>query len=228
MVGVELVDILVSINPRVEELVPHVPMQHTFRGNGLQNFICNHQDHLEQLEDQLSNLVTMTENVVGRLSVANKSYHQDLHQVEWLNSELLVWVAALEHSWGNPIIIPDSLLPILIPASRSQLLVEIDNRVDDEVVQVITEDQAEGRERRRVTIEEVLRVQTSFSFFSRLSPKRLFICQHGLISYVIHILSYLIFTFLYLLSYLLRLSLTTHIRKRRSISKSIYSWTSRT
>ena len=26
VVGVELVDILVSINPRVEELVPHVPM----------------------------------------------------------------------------------------------------------------------------------------------------------------------------------------------------------
>ena len=78
-------------------LKPHVPAQHMFGGDGLQNFIRNHQDHLEWLEDQLGNLMMMTENAVGRLSIANESYHQDLHQVERLNSELLRWVVALEH-----------------------------------------------------------------------------------------------------------------------------------
>ena len=50
MVGVELVDMLASINSKVEALAPCVPMQHTFGGDGLQNFICNHQDCLEHLE----------------------------------------------------------------------------------------------------------------------------------------------------------------------------------
>ena len=47
VVGVELVDMLVSVNSRVEVIEPCMPMQHTFRGDGLQNFICNHQDCLE-------------------------------------------------------------------------------------------------------------------------------------------------------------------------------------
>ena len=74
MVGVELADMLASINLKVEALVPCVPMQHTFGRDGLQNFIHNHQDYLEQLEGQLSDLITMTEHVVGRLSAVNESY----------------------------------------------------------------------------------------------------------------------------------------------------------
>ena len=75
VVGVELVDMLASINKKVEVIAPHMPTQHTFGRDGLQNFICNHQDRLEQLEDQLGNLVTMTENMVGRLSMANELYY---------------------------------------------------------------------------------------------------------------------------------------------------------
>ena len=71
--------------------------------------------------------------------------------MERLNGELLVWVAALEHGRGNPIIIPDS--PALIPVPPPGLgprsvLVEIDDGVDDERVQAIVEDQAEGVVRR--------------------------------------------------------------------------------
>ena len=76
VVGMELVDMLVSVNLKVEVIAPHMPMQHMFGGDSLQNFIHDHQDWLERLEDQLANLTTMTENVVGRLSIVNKSYHQ--------------------------------------------------------------------------------------------------------------------------------------------------------
>ena len=96
----------------------------------------------------------MTENAVGRLSVANESYCWDLRRVEWLNSELLVWVVALEATWDYPIIIPDSPPPIPILAPGGNLLVEIDDGVDDEWAQAIAEDQAEGVVRRRVMIEE--------------------------------------------------------------------------
>ena len=68
VVGVELVDMLVSVNLRVEAIEPHVPTQHTFSRDGLQNFICDHQDQLEQLEDQLANLMTMTEDAWGGLA----------------------------------------------------------------------------------------------------------------------------------------------------------------
>ena len=85
VVGIELVDMLVSVNTKVEALVPHVPTQHIFSRDGLQNFIYNHQDCLECLEEQLGNLITMMENVMGWLSVAKKSYCYDLRRVEWLN-----------------------------------------------------------------------------------------------------------------------------------------------
>ena len=74
--------------------------------------------------------------------------------MEWLNSELLVRVMALEATQDHPIIIPDSLPPIQIPAPGGNLLVEIDDGTDDVVVQVITEDQAEGVVRRRVMNKE--------------------------------------------------------------------------
>ena len=77
--------------------------------------------------------------------------------MEWLNSELLVWVAALKHGRGNLIRI-DSLEPIPVPLpgglGLGSVLVEIDDGVDDEQNQAVAEDQAEGVVRRRVTIEE--------------------------------------------------------------------------
>ena len=96
----------------------------------------------------------ITENVVGRLLVASESYHWDLHQVERLNLELLVWVTALEGNQDHPIIIPDSPPPIPIPALSGNLLVEIVDRTDDVEAQANAEDQVEGRVRRRVMIEE--------------------------------------------------------------------------
>ena len=43
----------------------------------------------------------MMENVVGRLLVVNKSYRWDLHWVERLNSELLVWVTVMSSELGG-------------------------------------------------------------------------------------------------------------------------------
>ena len=75
VVGVELVDMLVSVNAKVKDLAPRVPAQHTFGGDGLWDYIHDHQDCLEHLEGQFNNLVTMTENMVGKLSVVSESYH---------------------------------------------------------------------------------------------------------------------------------------------------------
>ena len=47
VVGVELADMLASVNSKVEVITPRVLTQHTFSGDSLQNFICNHQDQLE-------------------------------------------------------------------------------------------------------------------------------------------------------------------------------------
>ena len=73
--------------------------------------------------------------------------------MERLNSELLVQVTVLEETWDHPIIIPDNPPPIPIPAPGGNLLVEIDDRTNDAAVQVIAEDQAEGRVRRVMRAE---------------------------------------------------------------------------
>ena len=46
-VGVELTDMLVSMNSKVNLLVLRVPDQHTFSGDSLHQFIQDHQDCLE-------------------------------------------------------------------------------------------------------------------------------------------------------------------------------------
>ena len=127
VVGVKLVDMLASVNKKVEDIMPRVPAQHTFGRNRLQDFICDHQDHLEHLEDQFQDLTTMTEHAVGRLLVANKAQRQ-------LINKLLIWVTALEGTCEDPILIPDSLASILVPPpglGPGSVLVEIDDGVDD-------------------------------------------------------------------------------------------------
>ena len=74
------------------------------------------------------------ENAVGRLSMANKSYHWDLRRVERLNRELLVQVMVLEATQDHPIIIPDSLPLVPIPAPGGNLLMEINDGTDDAAV----------------------------------------------------------------------------------------------
>ena len=90
--------------------------------------------------------------------IQNEFYHQDLHWVEAINANLMRQMVALEHGWGNPIIVPDSPKPVPVPPpcglGPGSVLVEIDDGVDDEWNQAIAEDQAEGVVRRRVTIEE--------------------------------------------------------------------------
>ena len=81
-------------------------------------------------------------------------YCWDLHWVEALNTQLLMQVMVLEVTQNHPLEIPDSPELIPIPAPGGNLLVEIDDRVDDEVAQAITEDQVEGVMRRRVMIRE--------------------------------------------------------------------------
>ena len=112
VVAVEVTNMLMSVNKRLREIEPQVLAQQMFRGNGLQNFIHDHQDRLEHIEGQLGDLTIMVDHTIHRQDITLESYHQDLWQVERLNSELLVWVAALEHSRGNLILI-DS--PELIP-----------------------------------------------------------------------------------------------------------------
>ena len=108
----------------------------------------------EHLEGSFQDLMTMVDHAVRRLLLANESYCWDLCRVERLNSELLVWVMALEGTRDSPIIIPDSPPPMPIPAPGGNLLVEIEDRTDNAAAQVITEDQVEGRVVRRVMIEE--------------------------------------------------------------------------
>ena len=154
LVGMELVDMLASINSKVEDLAPRMPMQHTFSGDGLNQFIQDHQDCLEQLEDQLSNVITMTERLVMELHLQNEVYHQDFRRVKRLNSELLIRVMVLEGCQDHPIEIPDSPVPILIPAPGGNLLVEIVDGTNDDMAQVVAEDLAEGVGVRRVMREE--------------------------------------------------------------------------
>ena len=140
VVGLEVANMLASVNEKVWVIKPHVPTQHTFGGNGLQNFIRDHQDRLEQLEDQLSDLVMMMNHVVGRLLVANEAQRR-------LINKLLIQVTALEGTYEDPIMIPDSPAPIPIPPpvlGLGSMLVEIEDGTDDAAVQAIVEDQAEG------------------------------------------------------------------------------------
>ena len=107
MVRLEVADMLMTVNEKVHTLEPRVPTQHIFGGDGLQNFIHNHQDRLEHLEHQIENLTTMTNEAVTRLQVCEEWNHRDLGRVEEVNAELLRWVSALEHGRDNPIVIPD-------------------------------------------------------------------------------------------------------------------------
>ena len=84
VVGVEVADMLASVNKKVRALKPCILAQHMFGGNGLQNFIHNHQDHLEWLEDQLGDLVMMTNNAVGRLTGGKGTFTQ------WAHCEFIV------------------------------------------------------------------------------------------------------------------------------------------
>ena len=109
--------------------------QHTFSGDSLCQFIQDYQDHLEWLEDQLGDLIIMTNHTVHNLQVANQVYHQDLARSERLIDELLIRVMVLEGQEGNPIEIPDSPAPVLIPLPGGNLLVKIMDRTDNDAVQ---------------------------------------------------------------------------------------------
>ena len=43
VVGAELADMLTAVHEKVKAIEPRVPAQHTFGGDGLQNFIRDHQ-----------------------------------------------------------------------------------------------------------------------------------------------------------------------------------------
>ena len=159
VVGIELADMLTLVYKKVQALEPWVPNQHTFRGDGLQNFIRDHQDELECLNHQVENLTTMTNEVVTRLQVREERNCQALRRAEEVNAELLRQVSALEHGRDNPILIPDSpeVLPVRPPfvLGPGSILIPIDNDVDDERNQMITEDQVQvEKERQRLTAEQ--------------------------------------------------------------------------
>ena len=56
--------------------------QHTFGGDGLQNFIRDHQEELERLSHQVENLTTMTNKAVRRLQVGQERQQADLRMAE--------------------------------------------------------------------------------------------------------------------------------------------------
>ena len=125
---------LTAVHEKVKVLEPWVPTQHMFGGDGLQDFICDHQDRLEHIEGQLGDLMTMMDVAVRHQDIALEAYCWDLWWVERLNSELLVWVAALKHGQGNPIRINSlELIPVPPPGGLGpgSVLVEIDDGVDD-------------------------------------------------------------------------------------------------
>ena len=92
-----------------------------------------------------------------QLLVRNELYRWDLRRVEEINVGLLRRVVALEHGWSNPILIPDSPEPVLVPPpgglGPGSVLVLIDD-VDDDQNQVIGEDQVEAVGARVIGEEE--------------------------------------------------------------------------
>ena len=159
VVGAELADMLTAVNEKVKAIEPRVPAQHTFGGDGLQNFIRDHQEELERLSHQVENLTTMMNEVVRRLQVGQERQRVDLQMAEAVNVELLRRVAALEHGRENPIVIPDSPEPVPVRPpfvlGPGSVLIPIDDDVDDERNQMIVEDQARLAEgRRRLTAEQ--------------------------------------------------------------------------
>ena len=160
VVGAELADMLTAVNEKVKAIEPRVPAQHTFGGDGLQNFIRDHQEELERLSHQVENLTTMTNEAVRRLQVGQERQRADLRMAETVNAELLRRVAALEHGRENPIVIPDSpeALPVRPPfvLGPGSVLIPINDDVDDKRNQMIAKDQARIEERRqRLTTEQV-------------------------------------------------------------------------
>ena len=97
VVGAELADMLTAVHEKVKAIEPRVPAQHTFGGDGLQNFIRDHQEELERLSHQVENLTTMMNEVVRRLQVGQECQRQDLRKAEAVNTELLRQVVALEY-----------------------------------------------------------------------------------------------------------------------------------
>ena len=89
VVGAELADMLTAVNEKVKAIEPRVPAQHTFGGDGLQNFIRDHQEELERLSHQVENLTTMTNEAVRRLQVGQERQRADLRMAEAVNAELL-------------------------------------------------------------------------------------------------------------------------------------------
>ena len=155
MVRLEVADMLMMVHEKVRMLEPRVPNQHTFRGDGLQNFIRDHQEELERLSHQIENLTMMMNEVILRLQVWEEQNRQDLRKAEAVNVELLRRVAALEHGWDNPILILDSPKAVLVRPpfvlGPGSVLIPI----DDERNQMIAEDQARvEEERQRLTAEQ--------------------------------------------------------------------------
>ena len=137
-VGVEVLDMMVMMNH-------HIPEQEMFGGDGLCQFIQDHQDHLAQVEDQLGNLIMMMDWTCQDLQITNQVLNQDVVQIERLMDKHLVRVMVLEGTQGNLIEIPNSPALIPVPPPGGNLLVEIIDGMDDEVAQVIIEDQVEGQ-----------------------------------------------------------------------------------
>ena len=107
-----------------------VPNDETFSGDGLRQFIGDHENHLVEVEEGRREDFTLI--------------NWENNQLHWLVNKLLVQVMVLEGCQDSPLEIHDSPILIPIPPPTGQLLVEIDD-INDEWNQAITKDLVEGQ-----------------------------------------------------------------------------------
>ena len=88
-IGVEVLEMMAMINH-------HIPEQETFGGDGLHQFIQDHQDRITKLKDQLGNIIIMTNQTCWDLQITNQVLNRDVTHLERLVDKLLVRVTVLE------------------------------------------------------------------------------------------------------------------------------------
>lgn len=136
------------------EMNDWIPAGHTFGGDGLRDFISDHQTRLEEgeanmdaLRGEMAWMRTSLEQVEAMnwiLIKDNQAFFASINMLLGAQQAIYEWVTALEGTRDNPIEVPDSLRPIPIPppAEEGQLVEIKEVEGEDERVQAWVEDMA--------------------------------------------------------------------------------------
>ena len=136
------------------EMNDWIPAGHTFGGDGLRNFISDHQTRLEEgeanmdaLRGEMAWMRTSLEQVEAMnwiLIKDNQAFFASINMLLGAQQAIYEWVTALEGTRDNPIEVPDSPRPIPIPppAEEGQLVEIKEVEGEDERVQAWVEDMA--------------------------------------------------------------------------------------